>query len=71
MIGIVGNDDWTAIEFRPFFASDKMKWATLVIEKGLLPDKWQGEWGFAFKSWNKIVVYKGLEMHFVNLFNKK
>lgn len=70
MIGIVGNDDWTAIEFRPIFASKKMRWAALVINKGLLPDKYQGEWGFAFRKWNEIVVYKGLEMHFVKPFKK-
>ena len=63
MIGIVCGEDWTAIEFRPVFASDKMKWAAIVINKPV-PDKYWGEWGFAFRKWNEIVVYSGLEMSF-------
>ena len=63
MIGIVSGEDWTAIEFRPIFASISMKWATICINKPL-PDKCWGEWGFAFTKRGEICVFKGNEMSY-------
>ena len=66
MIGFVCGENWTAVEFRPFFASSKMRWATICINKSL-PDKYWGEWGFAFKGCKSIVIYSGNEIRFARL----
>jgi hypothetical protein len=63
MIGFVCGEDWTAFEFRPIFASNKMKWAAIVINKPV-PDKYWGEWGFAFTRRGDICVFKGNEMRY-------
>lgn len=66
MIGLVSSEDYTALEFRPIFASNKMQWAKIVINKPL-PEKYWGEWGLAFTKQKRICIFKGLEMTFKNI----
>lgn len=64
MIGIATGEEYIALEFSPIFASDKMKWAKVVIKTRLVNKT--GEYGFAFTSRKEICIYWGLEMHFRN-----
>ena len=66
MIGIVCGEDWVAFEFMPIFASDKFKWAKVVINKKVKSKYW-GEWGFAFAKNYELCLYKGNEMSFIKL----
>ena len=63
MIGFVVGESYIALEFRPIFASEKMKWASLVLKKRM-PSKYWGEWGYALSRQGEICVFKGQEMYF-------
>jgi hypothetical protein len=67
MIGIVTGGGYVAFEFRPIFASDKMKWAKIVIKTKLVDSV--GEYGIAFTTRKEICVFWGHEMHFRDPFN--
>ena len=67
MIGIVTGEEYIAFEFRPIFASQKMKWAKIVINTKL--GKANGEYGIAFTTRWELCIFNGLEMHFRNPFN--
>ena len=66
MIGIVTGEEYIAFEFRPIFASNKMKWAKLVINTKILDGN--GEYGIAFTSRFEVCVFWGNEMSFRNPF---
>ena len=55
MIGIFPHEDGTVFEFWPVFGSDKgiPKWAKFR-SKMVFPDKYWGEYGFAFSGGKKI-----------------
>jgi hypothetical protein len=63
MIGLVATGGFTALEFRPIAASSSMRWATIHINKSL-PEKYWGEWGFAFSK-TSIWIYKQGEISFI------
>lgn len=63
MIGIVASEDWTAIELQPKYAKRCPKWLSLVLPFSL-PDRFWGEWGFAFSDLRCLVVFKGNEQSF-------
>tara|TARA_R110000744_G_scaffold63578_1_gene130839 strand:- start:329 stop:541 length:213 start_codon:yes stop_codon:yes gene_type:complete len=64
MIGLFAGECSTAFEFRPIAASTSMRWATLVIKKPL-PEKYWGEWGFAFGK-HHIWIFSGNQISFFN-----